>query len=234
MGLTPRFPWGPPDCERPELASWRRGVLGREEHTSTTSGAGPPLRGYRQMRHRSTMLLVGGVSLAFSVRCWARLPDVVYASLLAPVAASVRDPLLTLGLPWPVWLRLGALAFVGLAVGTALVGAGLLLRARGAIAVGLVAVAPATIMDLLLVPGRTAMLMGRADPQTLPAGVALGNLREALALRGGAGVAASALIALYFWWVWRAYRRMHTDATDLGQAPCAAESNREPTELPAP
>jgi len=177
--------------------------------TLTRSNAQPT----RETRHLRLSSVLGALSLAESVRSWIGLPDAL-RNLLSARPWPVRPDLtwlLTLALPWPTWIRLVTLATVGWAVGTAVVGVGLLLHRKGWAAVGLAAIAPSTALDLLLIPGGIAILVGRAAP-----GIAIGTPLAAcgLGLMGSGQLIASAIGLVYFWWVWHSYRRIRAGAAE--------------------
>ena len=79
-------------------------------------------------------------------------------------------------------------------------------------AVGLIAIAPSTAIDLLLIPGRVAVVLGRAYWEVMAPSDPVE--RHALALMGSGMLFASVIGVVYFWFVWRTYRRLSAETSD--------------------
>jgi hypothetical protein len=174
-----------------------------------------PRRADRPAWYRSLAFYVGVLSLAMSVCTWVKLPHALGYCFSAQHSPAQGDLgwLLNLGLAWPIWVGLEAIVMVGWAVGTALIGAGLLRRGKRALLLpaGLIAIAPATAIDILLIPGRVAVVLGRAYRGVDPSDPLV---RHTLALMGSGLLIASVIGVVYFWWVWRTYRRLSAETAE--------------------
>ncbi len=187
---------------------------GKQKDDAMTLQAGIQQGDGRPPWSRRAVLYIGVLSIAESVRTCVWLPRVLLHSAPWPPRHDLTW-LLTLGLPWRAWSLLDGLCLIGWAVGTAALGAGLLLRRTRPIAVGLIAIAPWTATGLLYIPGHLAVLLGRAAPG-VPSDVPLSGLRTALILQASGGLTGSVLAAAYLWWVWRTYRRMQGEIRPAG------------------
>jgi hypothetical protein len=183
-------------------------VSKEERKSDMISKENDPYRADRLVWYRSLTFFVGLLSLAESVRSWVKLPDALryYFLLHHSIPRGDLGWFLNLGLDWPIWEWLEVITLVGWAIGTVFIGIGLLLRRKRTIAAGLIAIAPATAKDLLLIPGRVAVMLGRAYWGKVDLSDQL--VRRVLALTGSGLLLASLIGIVYFWWVWRTYRGM--------------------------
>jgi hypothetical protein len=139
------------------------------------------------------------LSLLQAILIWTHLPSLLHG-ILAPQDIF---HLYTLWLPWPVWSRLNALDLIGLAVGLVVICAGILLQKNRMLLLGLIAIAPNTIIALLYLPDQIAVFQSfDHTDQMYNTLIRLQSLRIIYILLG----------VVYFFWVWWIFRRWQTDA----------------------
>ena len=120
------------------------------------------------------------------------------------------DWLLTLGMPWPLWIRVGYTAAGASAVGMIAAGFALILVKRRWLCVALIALLPGLVLDALLIPAHIAIILGRVSLSRIVTGSTESTepSQHHIAWLEGIGIALTALFTVYFFWLWSQVKRM--------------------------
>jgi hypothetical protein len=159
-----------------------------------------------QRRGHRVRTALGALTLAYGIFSVVSLPFDIRSGMFQDVISAEGRLAWLVGLSMP-WRVLAYCSDVIQVVGLFAAAIGLLLARARPLHIGLVALVPSLVVQLLFVPGAIALLSGQASIRLIgspPARV----IREAALTLGLAWLAMAAVLSLYVLWLWRELRRL--------------------------